>query len=532
MGGAMSKLSAYIITVEARADRVSDAESLRGALETSGIFGEVGLHPAIYWRNRRALVEFLGRFPVHSFDESYLDHCLMGQVAATLSHIGAWRRLLASDADAAIVFEDDVYVTDMQKFAELAEHLQAEPSVEWARLHLHKAFRDQTVGQGGGAKLIDDPQPWGFAAYYVTRAGAQKLLDHSRDIATPVDLFPQALAAKGALVIKSATEVLVEHHAFEGDAAELERRAEIEQDPNTVQNTESAIYSSPPVRRDGEMHRFLSLLTNLGELRRDGATVIRGVFNQTSIESARRLALAHRKLFRNTRPTPSAGHLPAFHRFPELERLHTMLTSNEAITQLVGLAVRGEQVRTIGLSDITINRSQQWHVDLLRGKYRQFLDPRQVWGPQGGGVYKAILYLNDTSSLKVIKGSHLRPISLESDLAAEPVPGEEVMPVDVKAGDVVVIDLRCRHRGADEAAYASGQWDENPRILVSTVFGSTRRELTRAMEVGNFFRLMDWLGDMKPPAKRAKGSARRSQSAVAPRTADDQAARLTGVAGD
>jgi hypothetical protein len=27
-------------------------------------------------------------------------------------------------------------------------------------------------------------------------------------------------------------------------------------------------------------------------------------------------------------------------------------------------------VRTIGLSDITINRSQDWHKDLLRGKYR------------------------------------------------------------------------------------------------------------------------------------------------------------------
>jgi hypothetical protein len=160
---------------------------------------------------------------------------------------------------------------------------------------------------------------------------------------------------------------------------------------------------------------------------------------------------------------------------------------------LVEFAVGGGGVRSIGLSDITINRSQPWHVDLLRGKYSHYLDNSISWTADEGGVYKAILYLNDTDSLKVVRGSHLKPVLLDNDHYAEPGEDAEVASISVYAGDVVVMDLRCAHRGSDEAAYASGQWDEDPRILVSTVLGGADRRLTRAMEIGNFFRLQDWL---------------------------------------
>jgi hypothetical protein len=52
------------------------------------------------------------------------------------------------------------------------------------------------------------------------------------------------------------------------------------------------------------------------------------------------------------------------------------------------------------------------------------------------------------------------------------------------------MDIRCSHCGADEAVYAAGQWDENPRILVSTALGAMNGNLTRAMERGNFHRLI------------------------------------------
>jgi len=227
-------------------------------------------------------------------------------------------------------------------------------------------------------------------------------------------------------------------------------------------------------------------------LRRDGIAVLRGVFSRSEIVGARELVLANRALLRRTRPSRSSGHLASFHRFPALEPLHQLLTGNAQIRQLVASALGGEDVCTIGLSDITVNRSQQWHVDLLRGKYSEYLAGIDIWNPAAGGVFKVLVYLNDSDSLQVLPGSHLTPIALADDALAIPEPDTAIVPVPVHAGDVVVLDIRCVHRGSDEQTYLSGKWDEQPRILVSTVLGGVGRALTHALEAGNFARFVDW----------------------------------------
>jgi GR25 family glycosyltransferase involved in LPS biosynthesis len=488
----MPKLCAYVITLEDIEERASSAKSLIASLSKAKVFDEASVHPAIYWKDKPAIVDYLTRFPQHTFQESYLEDCLMGQLAVTLSHISAWRRLVESDCDAAVVFEDDVYVTDMPRFAEIIAHLRKDGSTDWVRLNLHKRYRDQILKSGRGQMFIDDPQPWGFAAYYLTKSAAQKLLMRCCKFEKPIDWYPPTLIKKKVLVGKSVTEVLVDHRPFTGTKSELRERARAEKRAEGLQDVASTIFTSPPVADDLELRRFLSRLNNLDELRKHGFTVLRGVFDRQTIEAARAQVLANRSLFRNTRPTPSAGHLAGFHRFPALESLHGLLTGDSRITGLIEMAVGGARISTIGLSDITINRSQPWHVDLLRGKYREFLDTSLIWGPEGGGLYKVLLYLNDSDSLRVVRRSHVERISLESDDHAEPADDAEITPVPVYVGNVVVMDLRCCHRGADEGAYASGQWDDDPRILVTTVFGAADRELTRAMEIGNFHRLMDW----------------------------------------
>jgi GR25 family glycosyltransferase involved in LPS biosynthesis len=485
-------LCALIIAIESIDERIADAKDLLESLKASDVLDEVSIHPALYWKDRSSLIDYLTRYPEHTFKESYLEDRPVGQLAATLSHISVWRKLLESQHDAAVVFEDDIYITDMERFDITISKIRENPNIEWARLHLHKNFRDRIVDIGRG-ELIDDPLPWGFAAYYVSRSGAEKLLAACNNIGIAIDHLPPFLRKRGALRSKTVTEVIVDHHAFDGDEAKLEGRHEIEKNPESLQKTASTVYTSPRLSNDAELRRFLSRLNKVENLRRDGVTVLRGVFDSDTIEDARKVVLKNRKLFKNTRPTVSSGHLASFHRFPELEPLHTLLTGNRAIAGLVEFAVGGGGVRSIGLSDITINRSQPWHVDLLRGKYSHYLDNSLSWTVDEGGVYKAILYLNDTDSLKVVRGSHLKPVLLDNDHYAEPGEDAEVASISVYAGDVVVMDLRCAHRGSDEAAYASGQWDEDPRILVSTVLGGTDRRLTKAMEIGNFFRLQDWL---------------------------------------
>ena len=79
-------------------------------------------------------------------------------------------------------------------------------------------------------------------------------------------------------------------------------------------------------------------------------------------------------------------------------------------------------------------------------------------------------------------------------------PGIVVMPWQpdtdwsaVEPGDVVILDIRAAHRGSTEEACQSPACSSHPRILVSTVLGRSDGELTKAMEMGNFHRLMDWV---------------------------------------
>ncbi|WP_259057187.1 phytanoyl-CoA dioxygenase family protein [Methylohalomonas lacus] len=233
---------------------------------------------------------------------------------------------------------------------------------------------------------------------------------------------------------------------------------------------------------------------NMQQLRQDGITVLKGIFDYETVKNARDIILNNRSLFKNTRPTPSALHLAGFHRFPELESLHTLLTCNSIILKFLKNVVNGRRIRSIGLSDITINRSQPWHKDLLRGHYRTYLDSESLdWHQSSGSVFKLLFYLQDSASLKVVPGSHLFSTPLDDDTYSEPDENTSVLSIGVECGDIAIMDIRCSHCGSPESTYATGQWDNNPRILISTAMGDVSSRLTQAMEVGNFHRLMDWM---------------------------------------
>lgn len=229
----------------------------------------------------------------------------------------------------------------------------------------------------------------------------------------------------------------------------------------------------------------------LDDIRSAGAEVLAGAFDVATVEEARRLTLAHTDLMRRTRPTPSARHLAGFHRFPALEPLHTAITGNPAVTARLH-ELLGSDLRTIGLSDITIDRSQPWHKDLLRGAYRSFLQPDGVCAANHGKAFKVIMYLQDSTSLQIIPGSHRQDIDLDSDQHAVPSPADPVLTVPVRGMDAVIIDLCTTHRGADEATYLDRAPGTPPRILVSTVFTRAECEFADQLEAGNAARLADW----------------------------------------
>ena len=114
------------------------------------------------------------------------------------------------------------------------------------------------------------------------------------------------------------------------------------------------------------------------------------------------------------------------------------------------------------------------------------------WGPEGGRCLKALVYLQDRTSLKVLPGSHLRPVPLSDDVACIPDDKQDVLLVDVRVGDVVLTDIRLVHRGATEEETLASGVDQEPKILLSTVFGALGAPLTSAMQLGNAHRMVDW----------------------------------------
>lgn len=231
----------------------------------------------------------------------------------------------------------------------------------------------------------------------------------------------------------------------------------------------------------------------LSELKSRGFVVLPNVFAADAVASARELVLNNRHLFKNTRPTKSSGHLAGFHRYPHLGVLHGMICDNANIQSLLRGAVGGCELVSIGLTDITINRSQEWHVDLLRGEFASYLNDEICWGETGGGVFKVLLYLQSGASLRIRPDSHLRKISLSHDSYAVPEDDERIQRVAVEEGDVVVMDIRLAHRGSSEEDVQSPGVLARPKILVSSVFGGEEFPLTRAMEVGNAARLNRWI---------------------------------------
>ena len=228
------------------------------------------------------------------------------------------------------------------------------------------------------------------------------------------------------------------------------------------------------------------------QLVRYGYVVLRDVYPAAAVLQARTSVLEHIHLLRNTRPNPFSGHLAGFHRYAELAPLHTMLCDNSGLLQILCAAAAADSMRPIGLSDITVNRSQPWHVDLLRGQYRRYLSPDICWGDAGGGVYKILWYLQDGRSLRVRPGAHLTPVALENDASSQPADAADIRQVIVQAGDIVLMDIRLPHRGSSEEELDIAASRSHPKILVSTVVGAALMPLTAAMEVGNAERLRDW----------------------------------------
>jgi len=226
--------------------------------------------------------------------------------------------------------------------------------------------------------------------------------------------------------------------------------------------------------------------------KKQGYGVVKKLFDTNLLDSLRALIIKHIHLFENTRSYSASRHLPSFHIYKSLSSLMA-LSQNPDIKILLN-SVLGDY-KFLNFSDITINRSQPWHKDLLRGKYTKIYEGKKtICSDFHDHVYKLLFYLQDQSSLKIIKNSHIEDIDLHSDEFAQPNTSDEIIKINSKKGDAILLDICSTHAGSnDDECSSLDLFDQgNTKILITFVFGKTDSWLSGVMEEGNQARLIDW----------------------------------------
>lgn len=228
------------------------------------------------------------------------------------------------------------------------------------------------------------------------------------------------------------------------------------------------------------------------ELEENGFCILPAVFGAVEIDRFRAGAIRCLDMMGQTRNVDHSYHLAGFHRFAELTDMHSSVASNATINGFLADYYSGSPYYAIGLSDITVNRSQQWHTDLLRGPYSRFLETVDPWAQRAQGCIKALLYLQSGRSLRIVPGSHRSPSPLDDAMLDRLARSQGVLELKVEAGDVVMMDIRSLHRGSTDEEMSRPELAQAPKILVSTVFGPIGSAFTEAMQLGNAHRMADW----------------------------------------
>ena len=145
--------------------------------------------PAVWWKHLPPAEQSL-LYSAERNHGQYYQPLVDGEKGCYASHIQAWRQLLASDAPAMVVLEDDVVLEDafapvVQAIAVLGDDwdmvkLMGRPAGEKIR-----TTRPLTASH----RLIQYRRVPSFTAgYVVSRAGARKLLDSRVPFGRPIDI--------------------------------------------------------------------------------------------------------------------------------------------------------------------------------------------------------------------------------------------------------------------------------------------------------------------------------------------------------
>ena len=174
-------------------------------------------------------------------------------------------------------------------------------------------------------------------------------------------------------------------------------------------------------------------MQSVDQLKRDGYIIIRDIFTRDSIEVLRAKI---REIFEHTGTYKYGGKykLHAMHESAEVARLIFSSTFVKAIKE----CTYPHSCLLTGECDLHIDILSNWHKDVKEAWAKK----TSVHSDPAWGVYKAAIYLQDqdekcAGAFKVRPGSHLLRLGEATEVKALPV----------RAGDVVIFDVRIDHMG-------------------------------------------------------------------------------------
>lgn len=154
------------------------------------------LHPRVYATVTRGL-------PRHSHDEL----STYGAVGCYLSHVAIWQRMVHENLDAAVIFEDDVVFAE--RFARRLRTVWSEcPTDADVLLIGHNHLRDRVAPVDRHVQRCLG-RFFSAHAYYLTGAGARKLLGQALPIDSQLDAYIGHLALCGRLCVYASAPSLV-----------------------------------------------------------------------------------------------------------------------------------------------------------------------------------------------------------------------------------------------------------------------------------------------------------------------------------
>ncbi len=151
---------------------------------------------------------FAGVFPPRNHEEfevfklclkyKFDRRLIIGEVGVAMSHLLLWERLLESEDDFFIIFEDDA------RFVKTPSELEILADIDFQMLNKHSTAHEGTIWLG--------PKSSGLYGYVVHKSGAEKFLARHSVIDAPIDimLLRDSLIFGGALRV-AVTEPIVEH---------------------------------------------------------------------------------------------------------------------------------------------------------------------------------------------------------------------------------------------------------------------------------------------------------------------------------